>query len=90
MVQERKPNKRVIINKKDRTTAIILAIFLGLFAWIYTYKLDKGKFWAALIVNIFLWWTVVAPVLTWILVIIDMSTKSKDKFTNYHKYKVYS
>lgn len=40
--------------KKSRTLAIILSVFLGLFAWLYTYKYkkDKIKFWVALAIII--------------------------------------
>ena len=79
---------RTIIQKKDRGTAIILAIFFGVFAWIYTWKFDKSKFWGGLIAGVFLGWTIIVPIGLWLWVLIDMCTKPKDQFTNYHKYKI--
>jgi len=32
-------------NSKSKTTAVILAIFLGFWSWLYTYKKDYKKFW---------------------------------------------
>ncbi len=33
---------------KSKTAAVLLAVFLGIWTWAYSYKLDKGKFWSAL------------------------------------------
>ena len=33
---------------KDRTTAILLAAFLGYWTWLYTFKVDKVKFFSGL------------------------------------------
>jgi hypothetical protein len=33
---------------KSKTTAILLAVFLGFWTWVYTYKTDKVKFWVGL------------------------------------------
>lgn len=79
---------RTIKTVKRKTTGIILAVFLGLFAWIYTWKFDREKFWGALIANVLLWWTVVVPIATYIWAIVDMSVKDKDKYENYYKWKV--
>ena len=78
--------ERVIITKKSKGAAIVLAVFFGLFAWLYTYKFDKSKFWVNLIITIFTGgvWGFVA----WVWAIIDMSIKEKDKFDNYHKWVV--
>lgn len=32
-------------NTKSKTTAVVLAIFLGFWSWLYTYKKDFKKFW---------------------------------------------
>lgn len=37
------------IQAKDKTVAILLCFFFGLFGWLYTYDIDKGKFWLNLI-----------------------------------------
>jgi len=81
-------NKRVIINKKRKSTAIILAVFFGPLAWTYTWKFDKAKFWAGLIIDLILFWTIIVPIGITIWAIIDMSVKDNDMFENYHKYKV--
>ena len=36
-------------NSKSKTIAVILAIFLGYWSWLYTYKKDAKKFWIYLI-----------------------------------------
>lgn len=30
---------------KDKTVAVLLAVFLGFWTWVYTYKRDAWKFW---------------------------------------------
>ena len=37
---------------KDKVVAVILAIFLAPFNWLYTYKRDAWKFWIGLIADI--------------------------------------
>jgi hypothetical protein len=34
---------------KSKTTAVVLAVFLGIWTWLYTYELNKRKFWSSLI-----------------------------------------
>ena len=36
---------------KSKTAAVLLAVFLGWWTWLYTYKKDAWKFWAALVVS---------------------------------------
>ena len=36
------------VERKDKTAAILLAVFLGFWAWLYTYKRDAWKFWLCL------------------------------------------
>ena len=33
---------------KSKTTAVVLAVFLGIWSWLYTYDVNKRKFWIAL------------------------------------------
>ena len=33
---------------KSKTTAVLLAVFLGIWSWLYTYKVNRGKFWFTL------------------------------------------
>lgn len=41
---------------KDKTVAVILAVFLGLWTWLYTYRLNATKFWTTL--GILIFWVV--------------------------------
>jgi predicted nucleic acid-binding Zn ribbon protein len=45
---------------KDKTVAVLLAVFLAPWNWLYTYKRDAAKFW----VGLFLW------IFGWILVLV--------------------
>lgn len=38
---------------KDKTVAILLAVFLSWWTWLYTYQQDSTKFWVGLGVGIF-------------------------------------
>jgi hypothetical protein len=51
------------VERKDKTSAILLAVFLGFWTWLYTYKKDSWKFWVALALHI----TVFNPLWTWML-----------------------
>jgi len=77
---------RVIVINKSKSTGIILAVFFGLFAWLYTYKLDKNKFWFNLIGALITFgiWGFVA----WIWAIVDMSVKDNDMYENYSKWTI--
>ena len=37
---------------KSKTTAILLAVFLTFWTWVYTYKVDSWKFWLNLVASI--------------------------------------
>ncbi len=94
-VTEINKKARIITNHKSRTIGIILAIFFGGFAWLYTYKLDKTKFWIAFIMYILLYSImsilveiIYISVLITAAAIIDMSRKPNDMFVNYDKWKV--
>jgi hypothetical protein len=83
--------EKIIKNVKRKSTGIILAVFFNFIAWTYTWKFDKSKFWAALIINLIgLISIVLFPftiVGTFIWCLIDMIVKDNDKFTNYDVYK---
>lgn len=34
--------------RKSKSTAVLLAVFLGIWSWLYTYEKNKKKFWLAL------------------------------------------
>lgn len=48
--------------RKDKTSAVLLAVFLGFWTWLYTYRDNAAKFWTVLGVQTFyfLIWFVVA------------------------------
>lgn len=37
---------------KNKTTAVVLAIFFGYWSWLYTYKINSGKFWFLLMLDV--------------------------------------
>jgi hypothetical protein len=42
------------VNAKSKVASILLAVFLGFWTWLYTYKLDGWKFWVGLGANVVL------------------------------------
>ena len=38
---------------KDKSIAVLLAVFLGCWTWVYTYKRDVTKFWIGLAIEVF-------------------------------------
>lgn len=80
---------------KDKGIAILLAVFLGFWTWLYTYQQDSAKFWIALsisVVNAFLlivtfglwiivWW--IPALIFWIWPIIDVATKDQSWYDSY-------
>jgi hypothetical protein len=57
------------MHKKTKANAVVLAIFFGLFSWLYTYQHDKTKFWINFclsIITLSLWYWV-----AWLWAIID-------------------
>ena len=66
---------------KSKSTAVLLAIFLGLFTWIYTYKKDAWKFWLNLVLGIGTlgFWGIIA----WPWAIIDTIIKGEEFYTKY-------
>jgi hypothetical protein len=45
-------SKTTIINPKSKYISILLALSLGLFTWLYTYKQDAKKFWLGLCLTV--------------------------------------
>ncbi len=81
---------------KSKTAAILLAIFFGHWAWLYTHREDGWKFWVAftisvlngflLVVTVFLWlflgfWPIVVGL--WLWAVIDTVVKPDDWYINY-------
>ncbi len=69
---------------KDKTIAVLLAVFLSFWTWLYTYDRDKKKFWVGFILSIL--GSVLVLVYigiflifgVWIWAIIDAATKPRD------------
>lgn len=66
---------------KDKTTAVLLAVFLGFWTWIYTYQKDAWKFWLNLVLSIitFGMWALVA----WVWAVIDVAVKPTEYYQNF-------
>jgi hypothetical protein len=75
---------------KDKVVAILLAVFLAFFTWLYTYKRDAWKFWLAFALTL----TVFNPIWTWIILfmpnfgiwiwaIVDVSVKPRSFYETY-------
>ena len=77
------------VKNKDKTVALILAVFTGHFTWLYTYERDQQKFWIGLgvwlmgfvllffLVGIFAWLGV------WIWSIVDVAQRSEEWYATY-------
>lgn len=86
------------IGGKSKTTAVLLAVFLGIWTWLYTYRRDSAKFWitmAVTIANIILsaltlglWLLVAWPVGIgfWIWSIVDVAVKNEDWYASYNEW----
>ncbi len=80
---------------KSKTAAVLLAIFLTFWTWLYTYKRNGWKFWLSLgvqVLNIILIvvtfgvWIFVGWILSagiWIWAIVDVATKSDEWYRSY-------
>lgn len=80
----------VYVERKDRTTALLLAIFLGGWTWVYTYRRDAWKFWLTLGLNL----TLFNPLWSWLLLflpniglhvwaIVDVAIRPQQFYDNY-------
>lgn len=80
---------------KNKTTAVLLAIFIGFTTWMYTYERDAWKFWTAIaiaivngilsVVTVGIWLFVAIPVGLgiWIWGIVDTAAKSQQFYDLY-------
>jgi hypothetical protein len=85
----------VVQRPKSRSSAVLLAIFLSFFTWLYTYEKDSWKFWlnlAVAVVNIVLsvltlgiWLLIALPVAfaAWMWAIIDVAVKPRRYYDMY-------
>jgi len=74
-----------ISSPKDKTVAILLAVFLAFWTWLYTYRKDAWKFWLGLGLNltvfnpVWTWLIFFAPnIAIWIWAIVDAATKPRE------------
>ena len=75
---------------KSRTTAILLAVFLNIWTWVYTYRADKAKFWLGIGASIFLTFLnalfagfVIISFGLWIWPIVDVVQKDENWYRSY-------
>ena len=80
---------------RKKKIAIILAIFIGFWAWLYTYSKDAWKFWVGLglaIVDVILavvtfgyslFFTWIIGVGIWIWAVVDTSVKKDQWYSSY-------
>lgn len=66
---------------KSKGTAVVLAIFLGFWTWVYTYQKDAWKFWLNLVLTVlsFGFWGIVA----WIWAVIDAAVRPSSWYDNF-------
>jgi len=86
---------QVLIRRKDRSVALVLAIFLSFFTWLYTIERDGWKFWVNLVVLVVdmvlsaltlgIWLFIAIPVGlgVWIWAIVDVAVKPRTFYDNY-------
>lgn len=68
---------------KDKTVAVLLAVFLAFWTWCYTYSKDAWKFWlnlALFVVSLGFW----APV-AWIWAIVDAARRPADFYVTFNQ-----
>lgn len=68
----------------NKLAAILLAVFLGFWAWLYTYERDTAKFWVNLgltIVTLGIW-----GIVGWIWAIVDTSSRPDEFYQQYPNY----
>jgi len=84
-------------HSKNKMSAVILAIFAGLFSWLYTYKKNAAKFWISISIIIAFWvfygstnWNLLVGIFVsivnfgiWLWVLIDNAIKPDIFYDNY-------
>ena len=69
---------------KTKSTAVLLAVFLSFWTWIYTYKATTWKFWVGLGVSVVGLRLYFIPSLAiWVWAIVDVSLKPESYFAEY-------
>ena len=77
------PQQTFRVPEKSKGVAILLAVFFGLFSWLYTYKYDSWKFWLSLIlalITVGLWGAI-----AWVWAIIDSIVRDDFLYKNYYR-----
>lgn len=69
---------------KDRSVAILLALFLSFVTWSYTYRRDARKFWLGLVLTVASgllalasWGFAVVGVAVWIVAVVDATRRDE-------------
>jgi hypothetical protein len=73
----------------SKGAAILLAVFLSFWTWVYTYKRDAAKFWIGLVVGfvgalltvVLIGFVIIFGV--WLWAVIDTATKSENWYQQY-------
>ena len=66
---------------KTKTTSVVLAVFLGFWTWLYTYKKDSWKFWVNMpltILTIGIW-----GIVSWPWAVIDVAVRPSQWYEEY-------
>ena len=66
---------------KDKTTAILLAIFFGFWSYLYTYEKDKLKFWLGFGLSFVT--LGLAGIVFWIMAIVDSANRDANFYNNF-------
>ena len=67
-------------SSKDKNTALLLALFLGFWTYLYTYKKDKVKFWLA--VGLVIPTIGISGIVFWIMAIVETVNRDKSFYDN--------
>jgi hypothetical protein len=80
----------MVRSPKDKSVAILLAVFLSFWSWLYTYELDKQKFWTGLgvafgsaVLGALLLFPLIIPIGIWIWAIVDVCQKPDTYYRQY-------
>jgi uncharacterized membrane protein len=72
-------------HKKSKVTAVLLAVFLAQWTWVYTYRVDGWKFWISLLINLIGLFMLLIPNLgVWVWSIIETSCRDKEWYDHYY------
>lgn len=91
------PNSRKT-ELKEKSTSILIALFLSFFAWLYLYEKNAIKFWMGLCISIisiiitkilfdasnpYFYFSLIPPFIIWIYAIIDVAIKEKNYYNSF-------